>query len=66
MATTPLGEKYKVIELPYQGSSISMLIVLPVEENTPLSHIIPHINTAAVQSWIKLMHMRKVRLLIPK
>lgn len=66
MATTPQGEKYKVIELPYHGCSISMLIVLPSEENTPLSHIVPHINAATVQSWTKLMHMRKVRLLIPK
>ncbi|XP_075892990.1 glia-derived nexin [Nelusetta ayraudi] len=66
MATTPQGEKYKVIELPYHGCSISMLIVLPSEEDIPLSHIVPHINTATVQSWTKLMHMRKVRLLIPK
>lgn len=66
MATTPQGVKYKVIELPYHGDTISMLIVLPSEEDTPLSDIVPHINTAAVQSWTKLMHMRKVHLLIPK
>nr|XP_046244415.1 glia-derived nexin [Scatophagus argus] len=66
MATTPQGLKYKVIELPYHGNTISMLIVLPSEEDTPLSRVIPHISTATVQSWTKLMHMRKVRLLIPK
>ncbi|KAM9318897.1 glia-derived nexin [Pholidichthys leucotaenia] len=66
MATTPQGLKYKVIELPYHGNTISMLIVLPSDEDTPLAHIIPHISTATVQSWTKLMHMRKVRLLIPK
>ncbi|XP_028275941.1 glia-derived nexin [Parambassis ranga] len=66
MATTPQGLKYKVIELPYQGDTISMLIVLPSEEDMPLSRVIPHISTATVQSWTKLMHMRKVRLLIPK
>lgn len=66
MATTPQGLKYKVIELPYHGNTISMLIVLPTDEDTSLSSVIPHISTATVQSWTKLMHMRKVRLLIPK
>ncbi|XP_034404888.1 glia-derived nexin [Cyclopterus lumpus] len=66
IATTPQGLKYKVIELPYHGNTVSMLIVLPSEEDTPLSCIIPHISTAAVRSWTKLMSMRKVRLLIPR
>ncbi|XP_020492478.1 glia-derived nexin [Labrus bergylta] len=66
VATTPQGLKYKVIELPYHGGSISMLIVLPLEEDTPLSRVIPHISTATVHSWTSLMHPRKVRLLIPK
>ncbi|XP_078102904.1 glia-derived nexin [Sander vitreus] len=66
MAATPQGLKYKVIDLPYHGNTISMMIVVPSEEDTPLSHVIPHISTATVRSWSKLMHMRKVRLLIPK
>ncbi|KAM9358820.1 glia-derived nexin [Symphorus nematophorus] len=66
IATTPQGLKYRVIELPYHGNTISMLIALPTEEDTPLSRVIPHISTATVQSWTKLMHMRKIRLLIPK
>ncbi|KAM6932882.1 glia-derived nexin [Xenentodon cancila] len=66
MATTPQGIKYRVIELPYHGNTISMLIALPSDEDTPLSQIIPHISTATVQTWSKLMHMRKIRLLIPK
>ncbi|XP_073347961.1 glia-derived nexin [Pagrus major] len=66
VATTPQGLKYKVIELPYHGNTISMLIVLPFEEDTPLSRVIPHISTATVLSWTTLMQMRKVRLLIPR
>ncbi|XP_054649525.1 glia-derived nexin [Dunckerocampus dactyliophorus] len=65
-AATPQGVNYKVIELPYHGNAVSMLVVLPAEEDTPLSRIIPHISTATVQSWSKVMHTRKVRLLIPK
>ncbi|XP_039987392.1 glia-derived nexin [Xiphias gladius] len=66
MATTPQGLKYKVIELPYHGNTISMLIVLPSDEDTPLSRVIPHISTATVQSWTKMMRLRKVHLVIPK
>lgn len=66
VATTPQGLKYKVIELPYHGNTVSMLIVLPSDEDTPLSRVVPHISTATVHSWTKMMHSRKVRLLIPK
>ncbi|XP_036392371.1 glia-derived nexin [Megalops cyprinoides] len=65
-ASTPNGLKYKVIELPYHGNSISMLIALPSEEDTPVSAILPHISTATVQSWTTLLNQRKVRLLLPK
>uniref|UniRef100_A0A3Q1JBM7 Serpin domain-containing protein n=1 Tax=Anabas testudineus TaxID=64144 RepID=A0A3Q1JBM7_ANATE len=63
---TPEGQKYKVIELPYQGNGISMLIVLPTEEDSSLSSFIPHINTATVRNWPKLLRMRKINLVIPK
>ncbi|KAL0973368.1 hypothetical protein UPYG_G00202540 [Umbra pygmaea] len=66
IASTPQGLNYKLIELPYHGNTISMLIVLPMEEDTPLCDIIPHISTATVQGWTKLLHQRKVRLLFPK
>lgn len=65
MATTPQEVKYRVIEMPYHGNTISMLIAVPVDD-APLSSIIPHISIATVQSWTKLMHMKKVRLFIPK
>ncbi|CAN9511157.1 unnamed protein product [Ophioblennius macclurei] len=66
VATTPQGLKYKVIELPYHGNTVSMLIVLPSDEDMPLSTVVPHISTATLHSWTKIMHSRKVRLLIPK
>ncbi|XP_074536581.1 glia-derived nexin [Halichoeres trimaculatus] len=66
VVTTSQGLKYEVIELPYHGGSISMLIVLPSEEDTPLSRVIPHISTATVHSWTSLMVARKVHLSIPK
>ncbi|XP_061073199.1 glia-derived nexin [Conger conger] len=65
-ASTPQGLKYKVIELPYHGNSISMLIALPTEDNTPVSALLPHLNTSTLQGWTKLLTQRKVRLLLPK
>uniref|UniRef100_W5M8T2 Serpin peptidase inhibitor, clade E (nexin, plasminogen activator inhibitor type 1), member 2 n=1 Tax=Lepisosteus oculatus TaxID=7918 RepID=W5M8T2_LEPOC len=66
LASTPFGIKYKVIELPYHGDTISMLIAVPSEDSTLVSEIIPHISTMTIQSWTKLMNQRKVRLLLPK
>ncbi|XP_052432970.1 glia-derived nexin-like [Carassius gibelio] len=65
-ASTPEGLKYTVIELPYDGNSMSMFIVLPSEEATPLSAVLPHISTATVQSWTKLLIQRRMRLQMPK
>lgn len=64
-ASTPSGLWYKVIELPYHGGSVSMLIALPRDENTPLSAIIPHISTKTLQSWMTMNTMR-VQLILPK
>ncbi|XP_076000536.1 glia-derived nexin [Genypterus blacodes] len=66
MATTPQGLNYRVIELPYHGNTISMLVALPVEEDAALSDVIADISTATVRSWTKLMSPRKVRLFFPK
>ncbi|XP_018960902.1 glia-derived nexin-like [Cyprinus carpio] len=65
-ASTPKGLKYIVIELPYHGNSMSMFIALPSEEAKPLSAILPHISTATVQSWTKLLVQRRMRLVMPK
>ncbi|XP_010777245.1 glia-derived nexin, partial [Notothenia coriiceps] len=66
LASTPQGLKYRVIDLPYHGNTMSMMMVIPWEEETPLSRVLPHISIATVKSWSKLMHMKKVRLFIPR
>ncbi|KAJ7990604.1 hypothetical protein DPEC_G00302120 [Dallia pectoralis] len=65
-ASTPRGLKYRVIELPYHGNSVSMLIAQPLDENAPLSDVIPHISTSTVQKWTKLLRQSKVLLMLPK
>lgn len=64
-ASTPSGLWYNVIELPYHGGSVSMLVALPTDESTPLSAIIPHISTKTLQSWMT-MNPKRVQLILPK
>ncbi|XP_063298531.1 glia-derived nexin [Pelobates fuscus] len=64
-ASTPSGLWYNVIELPYHGGSLSMLVALPTDENTPLSAIIPHISTKTLQSWMTMVPKR-IQLILPK
>ncbi|KAM4040793.1 glia-derived nexin [Anomaloglossus baeobatrachus] len=64
-ASTPSGLWYNVIELPYHGGSVSMLVSLPTDESTPLSAIIPHISTKTLQSWMT-MTPKRVQLILPK
>lgn len=63
--STPSGLRYNVIELPYHGGTISMVIAVPSDESTPLSSIIPHISTKTIQSWMS-MGQRKVQVIVPK
>ncbi|KAM3932421.1 glia-derived nexin [Leptodactylus fuscus] len=64
-ASTPSGLWYNVIELPYHGGSVSMLVALPTDEITPLSAIIPHISTKTLQSWMT-MTPKRIQLILPK
>nr|XP_056705778.1 glia-derived nexin [Euleptes europaea] len=64
--TTPNELWYNIIELPYHGESISMLIALPTESTTPLSAIIPHISTKTIQSWMATMVQKRVQVILPK
>lgn len=64
--STPNDLWYNIIELPYHGESISMLIALPTESTTPLSAIIPHISTKTIQSWMTTMIQKRVQVILPK
>uniref|UniRef100_A0ACB8FA56 Glia-derived nexin n=2 Tax=Sphaerodactylus townsendi TaxID=933632 RepID=A0ACB8FA56_9SAUR len=64
--STPNDLWYNIIELPYHGGNISMLIALPMESTTPLSAIIPHISTKTIQSWMATMVQKRVQVILPK
>uniref|UniRef100_G3URX3 Serpin family E member 2 n=2 Tax=Meleagris gallopavo TaxID=9103 RepID=G3URX3_MELGA len=64
--STPNELWYNIIELPYHGEMISMLIALPTENATPLSAIIPHISTKTIGSWMTTMVAKRVQVILPK
>lgn len=54
----------QILEMDYQGDDLSMLVILPKENN--LSSIEELINTENLNNWKKEMSSEKVRLSIPK
>nr|XP_033781052.1 plasminogen activator inhibitor 1 [Geotrypetes seraphini] len=60
---TPDGDDYDVIELPYHGETLSMLIAAPFEKEVPLSALTEIIDVELINYWKS--HMKKVvRLLV--
>ena len=64
-AVTRRGLTYRVIELPYEGDAVSMLIAMP-RKGTPLSDIIRHVSVAAVHGWAGLLTPQSVHLSLPR
>ncbi|KAG8437833.1 hypothetical protein GDO86_008510 [Hymenochirus boettgeri] len=61
--TTPDGEYYDVIELPYEGEELSMLIAAPYEKGVPLSAITDILTSELIAKW-KVQMKRATRLLV--
>lgn len=58
-------ETVQVLELPYDGDDISMIIALP-KEDTDLSTIISSLDETIFDSWIDTMEQREVDIFLPK
>ncbi|XP_062992573.1 plasminogen activator inhibitor 1 [Elgaria multicarinata webbii] len=61
--STPEGVEYDVIELPYQGETLSMLIAAPFKMDMPLSALTALIDVQLLAEWKRNM-TRVVRLLV--
>ncbi|KAJ8271115.1 hypothetical protein GJAV_G00122920 [Gymnothorax javanicus] len=65
MASIPTGQQYTVIELPYEGDSLSMLIALP-PKGVPLATLLPHVGVATVERWVGYLKPRSIHLSLPR
>ncbi|XP_063302077.1 plasminogen activator inhibitor 1 [Pelobates fuscus] len=63
---TPNGEDYDVIELPYEGGELSMLIAAPYEKEVPLSTITNILTPELIQEWKETMKPVTRFLVLPK
>ena len=60
-------EQVQVVELPYKGDDLSMLIVLPKsKEPVAIQKLVANLSTTQINQWTEQLESRKVFLIIPK
>ena len=60
-------EQVQVVELPYKGDDLSMLIVLPKsKEPVAIQKLVDNLSTTQINQWTEQLENRKVFLIIPK
>uniref|UniRef100_A0AAY4CET3 Plasminogen activator inhibitor 1 n=1 Tax=Denticeps clupeoides TaxID=299321 RepID=A0AAY4CET3_9TELE len=60
------GVDYDVIEVPYEGDSLSMLIVSPFEKDMPLSALTVELTSRKVHEWRQEMRKINKQLSLPR
>ncbi|XP_070849490.1 plasminogen activator inhibitor 1 [Chaetodon trifascialis] len=63
---TARGVDYDVIEVPYEGDSLSMLLVSPIEPEVPLSMLIEDFSSKRIQQWRTELRNVKIQLAMPR
>lgn len=60
------GVDYDVIEVPYEGESLSMLLVTPFEKDVPLMELNKELSSSRIHQWRKAMRKINKQLAIPR
>lgn len=60
------GLDYDVMEVPYEGDTLSMLLVSPVEAEVPLSMLLGEFSSQRIQQWRGEMRSVKRQLAMPR
>lgn len=63
---TTEGIDYDVIEVPYEGDSLSMLLVSPIEPEVPLSELIGDLSSQRIRRWRQELRRVKRQLSMPR
>lgn len=64
--TTPDGLEYDVVELPYQGETLSMFIAAPFEKDVHLSALTNILDAELIRQWKGNMTRLPRLLILPK
>ncbi|XP_059852110.1 serpin E3 [Delphinus delphis] len=62
----PAGHQVGVLELPYLGNVASLLLLLPRDRDTPLSHIEPHLTASILHIWTSSLKRARMDVLLPR
>ncbi|KAB0343791.1 hypothetical protein FD754_020717 [Muntiacus muntjak] len=62
----PAGHQVGVLELPYLGTAASLLLVLPQDRDTPLSHIEPHLTASLLHAWTASLKRARMEVFLPR
>ena len=57
-------EELQILELPYKGDAVSMIIILPKENN--ITSVVQQFNIANLSTWMDSMYPTKVYIYLPK
>ncbi|KAL7876021.1 hypothetical protein AOLI_G00109840 [Acnodon oligacanthus] len=63
---TEEGVDYDVIEVPYEGDSLSMLLVSSFDRDVPVSNLIKELSSSKVQEWTKQLKKVNRQLVLPR
>ncbi|KAK6478680.1 neuroserpin-like [Huso huso] len=63
--TSEAGGVYQVLEIPYEGEEMSMMIVLPRQE-VPLATLEPIIKAQLIEEWASAVKKQKVEVYLPR
>ncbi|XP_006637520.2 neuroserpin [Lepisosteus oculatus] len=63
--TSEAGGVYQVLEMPYEGEEMSMMIVLPRQE-VPLAALEPIIKAQLIEEWAAAVKKQKVEVYLPR
>ncbi|XP_038838026.1 probable serpin E3 [Salvelinus namaycush] len=63
---TSSDQRYTVLELPYLGRSLSLLVALPSDRKTPLSSLESQLTPSAVATWDTGLRRTKMDVFLPR
>ncbi|XP_035507236.2 probable serpin E3 [Scophthalmus maximus] len=63
---TASDQRYTVLELPYLGRSLSLMVVLPSDRKTPLSSLDSQLNARQLESWDAGLRRTKMDVFLPR
>lgn len=63
---TSEGIDYDVIEVPYEGDSLSMLLVSPIEPEVPLSALVGDLSSQRIRQWRQELRRVRRQLSVPR